>query len=228
MQSMVRTTSEVADRESRIYINAMVEERIKKEMERQRCVRISRVVHISSLIQRHRKGYLRNIKFLVKSNSGNAAKSYVFINKRRDARLECGEFLHKVESEAEIQSVETESQRDFNYVQSHPTIFYKGKAVPIHQEALDLIPTKNAWDLHMTTSGAISVCRIGNTVNNSVVCNAKKLMKLNILSRISPRIWKRKRDLDCQNKSRPKLATERAVTRSHKKLSMYFMKEYMV
>ena len=106
MQSVARTASEDADRKLRVYINAMVSERIKKEMECQRQVQISRAVCISLLIRRHRTGYLGNVKFQVKSHSGNAAKLYVFINKRKDTRLDHGEFLQEVESEADIQSIE--------------------------------------------------------------------------------------------------------------------------
>ena len=202
IRSVARTTSEAADRESKIYPNAMVKERIKKEMERLTRVRISRAVRTSSRILRHRRGYLGNVKSRVKSR--NAAKS----------------------EEAEF--VDTEIQTNFGYVQSNPTIWYKGEQVPIHQQALDLIPTENAWDLHMTASGAISVRRNCDKKNRGAVANANKLVKLNILSRISPSIRKRKRDLDRKNKTRPGVATERAITRSHKRLAMYFIREYMV
>ena len=98
--------------------------------------------------------------------------------------------MREIESEMDIKLVESECQTDFNYMQVHPTIKYQGKVVPIHQEALDMIPTENNWDLNMTYTGAVSLRRVGDQVVNSAVINAKKLVKLNILSRISPRFRK--------------------------------------
>ena len=103
----------------------MVSERIKKEMECQQRMKISRAVQVSSLIRRHQKGYLGNIKFRVQSRS-NSSMSHVFVNKRREAHLKRGEFLHEVESEVYIKAVETKSQTDFNYMQVHLMIMYNG------------------------------------------------------------------------------------------------------
>ena len=123
--SVIHTCNQWREWHSRVYINTMVSERIKKEMECQQRMKISRAVRVSSLIRRHRKGYLGNIKFRVKSRS-NSNMSHVFVNKRREAHLERGEFLHEVESEVYIKAVETKSQTDFNYMQVHLMIMYNG------------------------------------------------------------------------------------------------------
>ena len=224
MQAVACTNSEIADRESRVFINVMVSERVKCEKECQRRMKISRAVWISSLIRRHHKGYLGDLKFWVKSRSGGDGKSYIYPHKRQDTQLNRGEFLREAESELDIRHIDSEVQMDFDYIQVHPSIKYQGWLVPFHQEALDMIPTENNWDLNMTHTGAISLRRMGDRVVNSTVVKAKKLVKLNILSRISPRIRKCKRDHNAKRtRGADPEVTERAITKSHKKLTLFFM-----
>ena len=112
-----------------------------------------------------------------------------------------------------------------------PEITYGDELVPVHPDALDMLPNDDAYELIRKKNGRILLRRIVQLRKTATNADkVKSLVTREIIRRISRRSRKRDRDLTMvYRRMKPRYQiTQFRMTKSHRKLTHHFLREYMV
>ena len=210
-QAAARMHCEERDSQSRVYLQQQVNERAREEARFQRCSAMAKALREAALIKRYRPTKCSQLSAKARQKTRQPVPEkpgYVFDNP---------DFYNKA------------AQTEGTFAPEQPTIEYKGKQVPVHPDALDLIPTETAFKLCMTKTG---VCLRGlGTERKSLSAPHKNKVKVSVamLHRISLRHRLFRAD---QQKADKKMIPCSKITKwrynGHLcKLNYHFMLEYL-
>ena len=134
------------------------------------------------------------------------------------------------ERQTKVVKIDQDTQTDFFQI-DFPQIEYGDDIVPIHPDALRMIPKENVYRLIRKKSGDIVLHKVREVRKSlGVSFHAKISVTNSIIKRISPRKRQRNRDLNMvMRKMKPWYQVRSfRMTNSHAKLTHHYMLEYMV